>query len=325
MNLRNLKNIANLRILTGAITTAAMIIGISWFVSDQSHEPLLAMLAGILAFISFFKYSFLSFDRNLVSDRIALIVGNKQYRNSPPLINSVNDAEAVCEKLRKLGFRTIKKIDPTTNELRKAIYDFQTILSVGGVGLFYYSGHASQIDGDDYILPVDVILDSSEEFRKYAINLNDLLGPVDKIIDDSPEHNGSIAIYSTASGGIAFDSFIKPENKESSEKGKYEDGKLANETQNQSSYSPFAEAFLSLCDRWNLELFDLFRKLCQIVPKATENSQVPWISASVNTEFYFKPIIKEDIGVLKILIFDACRTAPFFRPRQYYGIQSGDD
>jgi uncharacterized caspase-like protein len=260
----------------------------------------------------------------LVADRIALVVGNKQYQNSPPLQNSLNDAEAVCKKLRKLGFKTIKRIDTTTDELKKAIYDFQTILSVGGVGLFYYSGHATQIDGIDYILPVDVILNEPKDFKKFAINLNELLRPVDKIIDESPEHNGSIAIYSTASGDVAFDFFVKPDKEDSDEKGTSKKGEESDIKQKRSFYSPFTEAFLSLCDRWNLEIFDLFRRLCQKVPEATENKQIPWISASVNTRFYFKPIFKEDVGVLKILVFDACRDNPFYRPSVYYELRTSN-
>jgi hypothetical protein len=318
MNLRKIKNFANARILTGASTLAAVAITVSWYYTDRSHEPLLAVLTSIGALLSTFKYSFLSFDLNLVASRIALIVGNQNYQNSPPLLNSVNDAEAMCETLEELGFRIIKRIDPSTDELKKAIYDFQTILSVGGVGLFYYSGHAAQIEGNDYILPVDAKLKTREDFQAQAINLNDLLGPVDRIIEDSPEHNGSIALYSTASGSEAFDFFIKPKGLEpESTASKQVDGGMPMAVE-PPRHSPFAAELLKLCRAWNLEIFDLFRDLCRRLPEATNGMQVPWISASVNTEFYFKPLVKERVGVLKILMFDACRNNPFFRPPVYY-------
>jgi hypothetical protein len=318
MRLSRLKNFANARILTGASTLTAVVITVSWYYTDRSHEPLLAMLASVGAFLSTFKYTFLSFDLNLTADRIALVVGNRNYQNSPPLLNSASDAEAMCSTLENLGFRIIKRIDPSADELKKAIYDFQTILGIGGVGLFFYSGHAAQIDGNDYILPVDARLKTREDFQAQAINLNDLLGPVDRIIENSPEHNGSIALYSTESGRDAFDFFIKPE--ETKEKSGASETEATNrpKASKPPQHSPFATELLKLCPKWNLEIFDLFRELCRRLPEATNNLQVPWISASVNTEFYFKPLVKEEVGVLKILIFDACRSSPFFRPPVYY-------
>jgi hypothetical protein len=149
-------------------TTTLMVLGIAWYFAEGGYEPAIAAIAGIAGFLALFQYSFMSFDRNLTADRIALVVGNQNYVNTPPLVNSVNDADAVCKALSEKGFKIIKRIDPTTDELRKAIYDFQTILSTGGVGLFYYSGHAAQIHGRDYILPVDVQLGSREEFSEQS-------------------------------------------------------------------------------------------------------------------------------------------------------------
>lgn len=249
-------------------------------------------MASALGFIGLFKYSFLSFDKNLTADRIALVVGNYNYRfRGERLPGARNDVEAVCGSLKAKGFRIIRRDNPSARDLRKAIYDFQVILSTGGVGVFYYAGHAGQIDGRDFILPVDASnIDSRADFFRDAIDLNNLLGPVDRIIEESPDHNGSVIIYSTASGAMAFDE--------------------ANETDDSRGLSPFAGAFLDLMERWNLELFDLFRALCKRVSAITRGKQVPWLAASLDVEFYFKPIIKEKIGLLKILIFDACRNNP---------------
>jgi len=331
ISINKLKNLVNFRIITGTITATLMILGISWYFAEGTYPSAIAAISGIGGFLGLFQYSFLSFDKNIVTDRIALIVGNQNYVNTPSLANSINDAEAICKALKKVGFKIIKRIDPSTDELKKAINDFQTILSVGGVGLFYYAGHASQIDGRDYILPVDANLADKEEFATKAIDLNDLLSPIDKIIEDTPTHNGSIILYSTASGDLAYDFFHKPSE---SEEGKSSSGEKRQQDNNDisindkskvSRHSPFAEAFLSLIDKWNVEIFDLFRELLPKVRDLTDYKQIPWISASVDTEFYFKPIVKEDIGLLKILIFDACRNAPFYRPPVYYALSPGDD
>lgn len=320
MFLRRLKNFANFRIITGTLTTSIMVLGIAWYLTAGGYEPAIAAIAGIASFLGLFRYSFLSFDKNLTADRIALVVGNQNYVNTPPLINSINDAEAVCTSLRNKGFKIIKRINPSTEELRKAIYDLQTILSTGGVGLFYYTGHAAQVDGRDYILPVDVQLSTREDFVAQSIDLNELLGPVDRIIEESPENNGSIVIYSTASGKFAFDFFRKPKDDSGANADiKDIDGKETSVGNiPKSQHSPFADAFLILIEKWNLEIFDLFRLLLKKVRDATDSNQIPWLSASVDTEFYFKPIIKEKVGILKILIFDACRNEPFYRPPTYY-------
>jgi hypothetical protein len=318
---RHLKNFANFRVITGTVSGSIMVLSIAWYLNDRGFEPAIAAIASTGTFLGLFQYAFLSFDKNLVADRIALVVGNKNYVNTPPLVNSISDAEAVCASLKAVGFKIIKRIDPSAAELRKAIYDFQTILSTGGVGLFYYAGHAAQINGRDYILPVDAHLSSRDEFARKAINLNDLLGPVDQIIEESPAHNGSIVIYSTASGSDALDTFLPLESDVSSEQpsGRSQ-GATAGRPVGKVPHSPFAWVFLSLVARWNLEIFDLFRELLVRVRKSTEATQIPWISASVDTEFYFKPVIKERIGILKILVFDACRSEPFYRPQVYYAL-----
>jgi len=305
MFFRRLKNLLNGRVITGTLTSTIMILGVAWFIADRDYEPAIAALTGIAAFVGLFKFSFLSFDKNLAADRIALVVGNDSYPQLGELPAVRRDVEAVCRSMEAKGFKIIKKINPSTLELRKAVYDFQTILSTGGVGLFYYAGHAAQIEGRDLIVPVDRETTTPEAVLQNALNLNDLLGPVDKIIEDSPEHNGSLVIYATAAGGIAIDHLG----------GDHE-------------HSPFARAFLELVERWNLEIFDLFRLLCRKVSQATESKQVPWLAASLDTEFYFKPIIKERVGVLKLLVFDACRTNPFFRTRYahiYEPDNSGED
>jgi hypothetical protein len=294
VKLRRMKNFLNSRVITGTLTTAVMLLSIAWYINDGGYEPLIASVAGVLGFLSLFKYSFLSFDKNLTADRIALVVGNYSYPFGMRLPGAKNDVEAVCKSLKAKGFRMIRRENPSSSDLRKAIYDFQVILSTGGVGVFYYAGHAAQIDGRDFILPVDAsTVDSREDFFRHAIDLNDLLGPIDKIIEESPDHNGSVIIYSTASGALALD-----------------------ETTDSKGQSPFASSLLELMERWNFELFDLFRELCKRVSFVTGGKQVPWLAASLDVEFYFKPIVKEKIGLLKILVFDACRNNPLAGTRQ---------
>ncbi len=94
------------------------------------------------------------------SQRIALVIGNTEYLQLPPLANAVRDAERVTEMLEKRRFRVIKAVNVKRDAMVKAVTDFESALSVvGGVGLFYYAGSAVYIDGEDIMLPIDAAED----------------------------------------------------------------------------------------------------------------------------------------------------------------------
>jgi Caspase domain len=109
------------------------------------------------------------------ASRTALVVGNGRYRTLPPLPNAERDAAMVSAALEGRGFRVIKKIDADREVLVQAITDFETTLSVvGGVGLFYYAGSASYVDGADIILPVDATKDLAKMKVQGGINFTRL-------------------------------------------------------------------------------------------------------------------------------------------------------
>ena len=87
--------------------------------------------------------------------RIALVVGNNAYVRIPALANAVNDALAMAEALRSTGFEVITAIDASTNELQAAKQRFIKAISGGGIGVFHFSGHGLQVEGRNYLLPVD--------------------------------------------------------------------------------------------------------------------------------------------------------------------------
>jgi len=81
--------------------------------------------------------------------------------------------------------------------------------------------------------------------------------------------------------------------------------------------SPFTTALLGGLQRKDYEVFDLFRHLCREVPRLSKNIQIPWMEATINEEFYFCDASHDDgIGILRILLFDACRNNPF--PRRQF-------
>jgi len=86
--------------------------------------------------------------------RVALIVGNDSYLLAP-LRNARNDARTMDRVLRELGFQTELLLDSTGAMMERSIFSFTARIRPGDTALFYYSGHGAQIDGTNYLVPVD--------------------------------------------------------------------------------------------------------------------------------------------------------------------------
>src|ERR1700681_4880445 len=90
--------------------------------------------------------------------RLALVIGNSAYRNTPRLTNPRNDAEDVAAALKRTGFETIVGVDPDPARMQDVSIRFARAAREADVAMFYYSGHAIQNAGVNYLLPVDAQL-----------------------------------------------------------------------------------------------------------------------------------------------------------------------
>ena len=97
-----------------------------------------------------------------IEKRIALVIGNGNYIGST-LANPENDARAMDEVLKGLGFTVIKYENQTQNQMKGAIDEFGTKLKEYDIGLFYYAGHGIQAKGYNYLIPVDADLKTEEQ------------------------------------------------------------------------------------------------------------------------------------------------------------------
>jgi uncharacterized caspase-like protein len=79
-------------------------------------------------------------------------IGNASYQDNP-LKNSINDAEAMANALKDVGFDVILLENADLKQIENAIDTFHHQLKAGGVGLFYYAGHGTQVDGENYLIP----------------------------------------------------------------------------------------------------------------------------------------------------------------------------
>jgi formylglycine-generating enzyme required for sulfatase activity len=108
--------------------------------------------------------------------RVALVIGNAAYRNAATLQNPRNDATDVSEALKRLGFETIVGLDLDRDGMEDAAIKFARAARDADVALVYYSGHAMQRRGINYLMPVDAVLHDDADLRR--------LTRVDDIVDD---------------------------------------------------------------------------------------------------------------------------------------------
>jgi|SaaInlStandDraft_3_1057020.scaffolds.fasta_scaffold04672_4 hypothetical protein len=109
-------------------------------------------------------------------ERIALVIGNADYTSSA-LVNSVNDAEDIASTLENLEFSVTLVKNATKDKMQAAISKFVDNLNDDTVGLFYYSGHAVQYKGSNYLIPIGSLdkVDYVEDLPKNTVNTNTVL------------------------------------------------------------------------------------------------------------------------------------------------------
>ncbi len=106
--------------------------------------------------------------------KTALIIGIGSYK-SGPLKNAVNDALDMAALLSEKGFKVILRKDASRTEMREAIREFGNEITQGGVGLFYYSGHGLQVDGINYLVPLDADIQLKAEVADECVSANTVL------------------------------------------------------------------------------------------------------------------------------------------------------
>ncbi len=108
--------------------------------------------------------------------RVALVIGNNHYVHANGLQNAVADAAAMKEKLAGLGFDVVYRTDASRKEMNKAIDSFAMKLSMNAVGMVFYSGHGIQINGENYLIPVDLDAQEESDVVNDGVNLAKILG-----------------------------------------------------------------------------------------------------------------------------------------------------
>ena len=227
--------------------------------------------------------------QEMVSERrVALVIGNGRYPVGP-LGNPGNDAVAMAAVLKDLGFEVSSHKDLSFQDMRQVIQDFGGSLSAGGVGLFYYAGHGIQVNGKNYMIPVDARLEGEGDVEIWGVDVGAVLAKMDQagnrlnlVVLDACRNNpferswrsgsrglafssapaGTLLAYATAPGSVAADG--------SGRNGAY------------------TEALIRRMRAPNTTVEDMFKQVRLDVQGATGGQQVPWESSSLTGDFYFR-------------------------------------
>src|ERR1700756_3996330 len=88
--------------------------------------------------------------------RVALVVGNNDYRFVPKLQKAVNDARTMGDTLKQLGFNVMVAENLTRQQFAQTLLAFDNAVEAGGTAFVFYAGHGFEIAGQNYLLPTDV-------------------------------------------------------------------------------------------------------------------------------------------------------------------------
>lgn len=223
------------------------------------------------------------------SKRIALVIGNAAYPQ--PLLNPVNDARAMAERLRRLGFEVLLRTDITAAQLQKASAEFSTQARGADIALVFYAGHGAQAGEANYVLPLGANMNalSAAAIAAQGVSVSSLAGDLQRtgargavlILDacrqeytrggavvvpgggnaashgfaDTQAPRGVVIAYSAGPGALARD-FWSPDSRN----------------------SPYTSALLDALDAPGLPMGDVFSQVAARVAAMTHDVQKPRVS-----------------------------------------------
>jgi uncharacterized caspase-like protein len=112
----------------------------------------------------------------LAEKRVALVLGNSAYQNVAPLANPANDSAKMAATLKDAGFDIVdSRRDLPAAETRRALRDFADRARDADIALVYYAGHGIEVDGSNYLIPVDAKLERDTDIYDEAFSLDRIL------------------------------------------------------------------------------------------------------------------------------------------------------
>jgi sulfatase modifying factor 1 len=222
--------------------------------------------------------------------RIALVIGNAEYQLGK-LANPENDARDVAEALMKAGFTVQLALNCTLAQMEDDLRTFRSSIQPGDVAMLYYAGHGVQVEGENYLLPVDNAgIADQNSLKRRAINaaeyiqaMADAGSRLNIVVVDACRDNPLPAVARGGSRGLSV--MRVPSNTETVIVFATKAGELALDGAGRNS--TFTEAFLEEVQKPDTELMQLFNSVGSRVREKTKGKQVP----SIYSEPLSKPFV----------------------------------
>lgn len=219
--------------------------------------------------------------------KTALVIGNSAYF-AAPLKNPANDAKAMAKALRDLGFTVDERTNLGMNEMKQAIEAFGGKIKNGGVGLFYYAGHGMQVNGHNYLIPVDADIQGEAEVDYKAMDAGLVMAKMELaqnsmniVILDACRNNPFARSFRASNPGLAT------MNAPSGTLIAYATSPGSVASYGTGANGLYTQEVVKAIKKPGLKIEDAFKQVRSGVQSQTAGKQVPWESSSLVGDFYF--------------------------------------
>src|SRR3981189_3226955 len=244
-----------------------------------------AVGAIVLAVCSFWLFS----QPALAERRVALVIGNSAYQKVTTLTNPANDAAAVVAMFKRAGFDSVDaKLDLSVVEMRRALREFGNKTRDADVAVIYYAGHGIELDGTNYLIPVDATLETDTDVLDETFALERVLFTVEPakqlrlIILDACRDNPFAKTMKRTIGSRAIGrGLAKVEPSRPNTMIAFAAKARSTASDGDSKNSPFAVALVDHLAKPGLDLRKAFGFVRDDVLKATNNMQEPFVYGSL--------------------------------------------
>lgn len=221
--------------------------------------------------------------------RVALVIGNSEYANAPSLLHPSKDATAISNMLRGIGFDIVEtRRDASNLDVRRALRDFSDVARDADMAVVYFSGHGMEVEGQNYLLPIDAKLQREYDAYDEAISLDRILQSIEAakavrlvILDASRDNPFARSMVRTSALRSATRGLITIEPSKPDTLIAYaaKSGTIAETVDGDNS--PYAAALVKHLPTPGLDLRQAFGRVRDDVMKQTGGKQEPFVYGSL--------------------------------------------
>src|SRR5262245_31005364 len=231
----------------------------------------------------------LSAGHALAEKRVALVIGNSAYDKVARLGNPANDAALMAETFKSAGFDSVElRRDLKVGDMRRALRDFLDRSRQADVAVVYYAGHGIEIDGTNYLIPVDAVLDRDADIYDEALSLDRVLVSVEPakqlrlvILDACRDNPFARSMKRTMASRAIGRGLAKIEPTSPNTLIAFASKAGSTASDGDGSNSPFTTALVKHVAKPGLDLRKAFGYVRDDVLKSTGNRQEPYVYGSL--------------------------------------------